>query len=404
QWSCSKQLLFDHSVYFASLLGDNFCESMASLVYLPANLIKSNALSNIIQYMYTHKIKVDEPSELCDMYTAADYLGMESLCTDLTEHILNTVHSGHCYCNSCVSAVPIFLLFCQSRSLDERTVRLADIFWRILTQEPEKAISTFWTHRHMAIISQTLQDDILARVTKANAIESLYGCFCAFTKLSNNDPLWSWCKPLHGALTSLETKATAIVSEHFEYFCCEYPALICCMDGVSYSIEFLEYLLMHLLEDHMNCKNVGLFYRMVIHLMERSINEKIQSILMTSKSMVLQFVASRIGDIQLISGLSTLEKPDLLLLAHDLDIRPKSLLNKKETNGLGRRVRLSRRAALTVGTVRFVGHVDFDDGLWIGIELDRRVGKNDGSVDGKCYFTCSPNRGIFVRSEDISLI
>jgi hypothetical protein len=40
--------------------------------------------------------------------------------------------------------------------------------------------------------------------------------------------------------------------------------------------------------------------------------------------------------------------------------------------GLGRRVGLSRRAVLTVGTVRFVGHVDFDDGLWIGIELDRR--------------------------------
>jgi hypothetical protein len=316
EWSCSKQLLFDHSAYFASLLGDNFCESMASLVYLPANLIKNNALSNIIQYMYTHDIKVDDPNELCDMYTAADYLGMESLCADLTEHMLDTVHSGHCYCEACVSAVPLFLIFCQSRFLDERTVRLGDRLCRVLTQEPEKAISTFWTHRHMATLSQTLQDDILARVTKANAIESLYGCFCAFSKLAKNDPLWSWCKPLHGTLTSLETKATGIISDHFEYFCCEYPALICCMDGVSYSIEFLEYLLMHLLEDHMDCKNIGLFYRMVMHLLERSINDKTTCILMTSKSMILQFVASRIGDIQLINGLSMMDKPDLLLLAH----------------------------------------------------------------------------------------
>jgi hypothetical protein len=88
------------------------------------------------------------------------------------------------------------------------------------------------------------------------------------------------------------------------------------MDGVSYSIEFLEYLLMHLLEDHMDCKNIGLFYRMVMHLLERSINDKTTCILMTSKSMILQFVASRIGDIQLINGLSMMDKPDLLLLAH----------------------------------------------------------------------------------------
>lgn len=39
---------------------------------------------------------------------------------------------------------------------------------------------------------------------------------------------------------------------------------------------------------------------------------------------------------------------------------------------LNRRVQLTRRPMLTVGTVLFVGHVDFADGIWIGVELDRR--------------------------------
>ena len=34
-------------------------------------------------------------------------------------------------------------------------------------------------------------------------------------------------------------------------------------------------------------------------------------------------------------------------------------------------------------------------GLWFGIELDKPVGKNDGSVNDRRYFTCKQNYGIF---------
>lgn len=47
------------------------------------------------------------------------------------------------------------------------------------------------------------------------------------------------------------------------------------------------------------------------------------------------------------------------------------------------------------GTVRYIGETHFGHGVWIGVELDYEDGKNDGSVDGKRYFQCSPGYGIF---------
>ncbi|GAA5968987.1 hypothetical protein JCM3765_002274 [Sporobolomyces pararoseus] len=56
------------------------------------------------------------------------------------------------------------------------------------------------------------------------------------------------------------------------------------------------------------------------------------------------------------------------------------------------------------GTVRFVGPTSFAAGKWVGVELDRPTGKNDGSVAGKRYFTCEMGRGVFVRDRMVTLI
>jgi dynactin 1 len=53
------------------------------------------------------------------------------------------------------------------------------------------------------------------------------------------------------------------------------------------------------------------------------------------------------------------------------------------------------------GTIRFVGPTEFATGKWVGVELDEPSGKNNGSVNGKQYFACRPNHGVFVRSSQI---
>ena len=55
------------------------------------------------------------------------------------------------------------------------------------------------------------------------------------------------------------------------------------------------------------------------------------------------------------------------------------------------------------GQVMFNGSVHFKPGTWIGVKYDEPHGKNDGSVDGKSYFSCPPKYGGFVRVANVEV-
>ncbi|XP_053110527.1 dynactin subunit 1 isoform X1 [Hemicordylus capensis] len=55
------------------------------------------------------------------------------------------------------------------------------------------------------------------------------------------------------------------------------------------------------------------------------------------------------------------------------------------------------------GTVAYVGATLFATGKWVGVILDEAKGKNDGSVQGRKYFACEENHGIFVRQSQIQV-
>ncbi|XP_058472370.1 dynactin subunit 1 isoform X7 [Solea solea] len=56
------------------------------------------------------------------------------------------------------------------------------------------------------------------------------------------------------------------------------------------------------------------------------------------------------------------------------------------------------------GTVAYIGNTLFASGKWVGVILDEAKGKNDGTVQGKRYFTCDDSHGIFVRQSQIQLV
>lgn len=49
----------------------------------------------------------------------------------------------------------------------------------------------------------------------------------------------------------------------------------------------------------------------------------------------------------------------------------------------------------------YVGATLFATGKWVGVILDEAKGKNDGTVQGRKYFTCDEGHGIFVRQSQV---
>eukprot|EP00698_Gefionella_okellyi_P002516 TRINITY_DN1235_c1_g1_i1.p1 TRINITY_DN1235_c1_g1~~TRINITY_DN1235_c1_g1_i1.p1 ORF type:complete len:927 (+),score=247.50 TRINITY_DN1235_c1_g1_i1:62-2842(+) len=56
------------------------------------------------------------------------------------------------------------------------------------------------------------------------------------------------------------------------------------------------------------------------------------------------------------------------------------------------------------GIIRFIGQTKFAAGDWLGVELEKGVGKNNGTVQGIRYFDCPEKHGLFLRPNRCKLI
>lgn len=59
-------------------------------------------------------------------------------------------------------------------------------------------------------------------------------------------------------------------------------------------------------------------------------------------------------------------------------------------------------SANDMAIIRYLGTADFAPGLWLGLELRSPKGKNDGSVDGRRYFSCRTGYGVLVRPSRVT--
>lgn len=71
---------------------------------------------------------------------------------------------------------------------------------------------------------------------------------------------------------------------------------------------------------------------------------------------------------------------------------------------IGNRCEVKLKAGTQRGSVKFIGETAFkEDVLWIGVQLDEPFGKNNGSVEGRVYFSCPNKYGVFARPDTVEI-
>ncbi|KAI9317538.1 hypothetical protein BX666DRAFT_2026815 [Dichotomocladium elegans] len=71
---------------------------------------------------------------------------------------------------------------------------------------------------------------------------------------------------------------------------------------------------------------------------------------------------------------------------------------------IGAKVELLRRPLPMYGVIKYIGEVHFAKGTYVGVELESRLGSNDGSIDGNRYFQTDHQRGAFCKLDDFKII
>ena len=124
-----------------------------------------------------------------------------------------------------------------------------------------------------------------------------------------------------------------------------------------------------------------------------------------------------------------LEQEDILKIIHDAPLIPhvsdskfafdlpksyqllvvpeKDEVQGRKGQGMSTKIAINTLVSITggqTGTVKFIGPTDFASGIWIGVELDEKTGKNDGTINNKFYFECRKGRGLFVRQSQCRVI
>lgn len=308
-WACHKDVLKSTSHYFDAVFNSQFQEAEASIVFLPRGIFTSTVLDDVLYYMYTKSIKesgdrnMDKLEQLESVYLAADYLGIQGLCSAIKDHIIQLTHGLVCYCNSCTELVPQLLSFTGShQENDPHLNQITHAILRLLDQDPEKTLPSYWSSDSMAVLfAETdslhgyLESRLFKHVNRNNAIETLHGCFLAKDRVSGKND------HLRCTVDKIQGMGSKLLADHFDFYCTKYPKLLSCVDGITYSFKFLSYLMSCILEE-MNDKNACSLYKGIVRsLMCRDIVQRtplVKDILQSAKSKTIRYIAKHLAEIK----------------------------------------------------------------------------------------------------------
>ncbi|KAI8979203.1 hypothetical protein BDF20DRAFT_486474 [Mycotypha africana] len=317
---------------------------------------------------------------------AADFLNLQdTLGKTLLSKMAIICHQFCCTCSECAALLPSMLLFFGVKhqnympQLNDKLIQLYS--------DPVDSLAPLWSQKPFAIlilslvnhsvsetttakikinedrneessledlssifIRQKISDDkqeelvheietrTLSNITKQNAIRALHSLYLCLSQLRGADPLSTWSQAVLKMLNSLLLSTVVLVADNFDYYCVEYPVLLSCVDGIGFgfSVDFLEFVLSHVLKEGINDKNAVILYQGIIRDLggrqELIKNIAVDGVLCEARSKCVQYLSKRWPTIKAEGGFNHMDKEILKKIAEDIDVSIRSLTKPAEND------------------------------------------------------------------------
>ncbi|KAI9320475.1 hypothetical protein BX666DRAFT_1908362 [Dichotomocladium elegans] len=341
------------SSYFNAMFCKSFSEAASPVVQLPSDVFSPAALRVIIGYYYTNQLQITTPHDqtalipnhecnltqkthmlriLQEAFRIADYLSQyDTVCVAVLHAMANIYKQYKCACGDCAALLPSMLWFAD-KYVPELRQGLTQTF-----SDPVYAPAMLWSSETFGILAESkpgLIAELVTRMTndikKQNAIQVLESLYLCLTRTRNS----AVRDLMNGQLVNFTIR---MISDNFGFYCVEYPILLSCVDGIAVgSVDFLEFLLMQVVQHGINDKNAADLYqgiaRDLIGRQEMDQNGQVDSILLNAKHQCIEYISKNWSKIKAQGGFKSVEKEMLRRLSEDIDIPYRTLTKSFDTD------------------------------------------------------------------------
>ncbi|KAI8642037.1 hypothetical protein BD408DRAFT_367318 [Parasitella parasitica] len=392
EFRAHRFILAAQSSYFYSLFCAQFQEASSTMVHLTDDLFNEAIIEVVLNFFYTDKIIVkplpnngSKSSSLLQRrlqhnkqalrviqktFYSADYLGhSDTLGSAILYEMEHLCHQFKCVCAECAVLLPSMLVWSDKHIEMVPKLRRTLI---LLYSDPVHSLAPLWSQKPFAMLiaclvpsAATLGEDTLAavikqeplfrarkpktliheivertfyNVTKHNAIHVLHSLHLCLSQIRSADPTPSWSRPALDLVNPVLHYTVSMVSQFFDFYCVEYPILLSCVDGIGagFSVDFLDFLLRHVLNEGIKETNAGVIYqgilRDLVGRQEVVQNMAIDDVLIKGRSRCAAYIAKNWTKVKSQGGFRTLEKSTMRQLAEDINVPYRSLTKPFDTD------------------------------------------------------------------------
>lgn len=392
EFRAHRFILAAQSSYFYSLFCTQFQEASSTMVHLTDDLFNEAIVDMVLNFLYTDKIfvkplpthstKLSSPLQrrlqhnkhalrvIQKAFHSADYLGHSDTLGGAILHDMERLcHQFKCVCAECAVLLPSMLAWSDKHVQVVPKLRRTLI---LLYSDPVHSLPLLWSQRPFAVLitsmvpsaaslgedtlqavlkqdplfrartPKTLVHEIVERtfcnVTKHSAIHVLHSLHLCLSQIRSADPTPSWSRPALDLVNPILHYTVGMVSQFFDFYCVEYPILLSCVDGIGagFSVDFLDFLLRHVLNEGIKETNAGVIYqgilRDLVGRQEVVQNMAIDDVLIKSRSRCAAYIAKNWAKVKARGGFRTLEKSTMRQLAEDINVPYRQLTKPFDTD------------------------------------------------------------------------